>query len=58
MAAGFELFGVSRYVSVPTTVVLVSVLMLRASFHRVEQLLMALAAVLASYVAAGAVGHA
>src|SRR5688572_14105168 len=55
VAAGFELFGVSRYISVPTTVALVSVLMLRGSFHRVEHLLMALAAVLVSYVAAGVV---
>jgi Mn2+/Fe2+ NRAMP family transporter len=53
VAAGFELFGVSRYVSVPATAVLVSGLMLKGSFHRVEHLLMALAAVLVAYVAAG-----
>jgi NRAMP (natural resistance-associated macrophage protein)-like metal ion transporter len=53
VAAGFELFGVSRQVSVPVTAVLVSGLMLKGSFHRVEHLLMALAAVLVAYVAAG-----
>jgi NRAMP (natural resistance-associated macrophage protein)-like metal ion transporter len=53
VAAGFELFGVSRYVSVPATAVVVSGLMLKGSFHRVEHLLMALAAVLVAYVAAG-----
>ena len=36
IAAGFELFGVSRYVSVPLAAVGVSILVLRGSFHRVE----------------------
>ena len=53
LAAGFELFGVSRYISVPVGTVAVSWLVLRGSFHRVEHLLMALAAVLVAYVAAG-----
>jgi Mn2+/Fe2+ NRAMP family transporter len=53
VAAGFELFGVSRYVSVPIVTAGVSVLMLRGRFHHVEHVLMALAAVLVAYVAAG-----
>ncbi|MBV6728280.1 NRAMP family divalent metal transporter [Nocardioides daeguensis] len=53
VAAGFELFGVSREVSVPLAAGLVSVLVLRGSFHRVEHLLMALAAVFVAYLAAG-----
>jgi Mn2+/Fe2+ NRAMP family transporter len=53
VAAGFELFGVSRYVSVPIVTAAVSVLMLRGRFHHVEHVLMALAAVLVAYVAAG-----
>lgn len=53
VAAGFELFGVSRYLSVPVASVVVSVLVLRGSFHRVEHVLMALASVLVAYVAAG-----
>ena len=53
VAAGFELFGISRYISVPATCAVVSGLMLKGSFHRVERLLMALAAVLVAYLAAG-----
>ena len=45
VAAGFELFGISRYLSVPLVTVGVSVLVLRGSFHRIEHVLMALAAV-------------
>lgn len=53
VAAGFELFGVSRVVAVPGAAVLVCLLVLRGSFHRVEHVLMALAAVFVAYVAAG-----
>lgn len=53
VAAGFELFGVSRYVSVPVVAIGVSVLVLRGTFHRVEHLFMALAAVFLTYVVAG-----
>lgn len=55
VAAGFELFGVSRYVSVPIVALGVSVLVLKGHFHRVEHILMALAAVFVAYVAAGIV---
>lgn len=53
VGAGLELFGVSRYVSVPAAAVLVSVLVLRGRFHRVEHLFLALAAVFVTYVVAG-----
>ncbi len=53
IAAGFELFGISRYISVPLAAVLVSVLVLRGSFHRVEHLFMLLATVFVAYIAAG-----
>lgn len=55
VAAGFELFGVSRYVSVPIVTIGVSVLVLKGRFHRVEHFLMAFAVVLVAYVAAGIV---
>jgi Mn2+/Fe2+ NRAMP family transporter len=55
VAAGFELYGVSRDISVPVAAGLVSVLVLRGTFHRVEHLFMALAAVFVTYVAAGLV---
>jgi len=57
IAAGFELFGVSRYVSVPIAAVVVSALVLRGSFHRVEHILMGLATVLLAYIAAGLLGN-
>lgn len=53
LAAGFELFGVSRYVSVPAAAVAVSLLVLRGSFHRVERLLLALSTVFLAYLASG-----
>jgi len=53
VAAGFELFGVSRYVSVPLATVVVSFLVLKGSFHRVERILMALSAVFIVYILSG-----
>jgi NRAMP (natural resistance-associated macrophage protein)-like metal ion transporter len=53
IAAGSELFGLSRYVSVPMSAALVSLLVLRGSFHRVERVLMAVSAVFVTYVVAG-----
>ena len=57
IAAGSELLGVSRYVAVPLSAVLVSWLVLAGSFHRVEHVLMALAAVFVAYVGAGLLAH-
>lgn len=53
IAAGFELFGISRYVSVPAAGVIVSLLVLRGSFHRVERLLLLLCTVFLAYIASG-----
>lgn len=53
IAAGFELFGISRTVAVPATAILVTGIVLRGSFHRVEHVLMAVAAVFVAYIAAG-----
>jgi len=52
VAAGLELAGVSRYVSVPLAAVAVSALVLRGSFHRVERVLLALATAFATYLVA------
>jgi Mn2+/Fe2+ NRAMP family transporter len=57
IAAGSELLGVSRYVSVPVAAVGVTVLVLLGSFHRVEHWLLALAAVFVAYVGAGLLAH-
>ncbi len=53
IAAGFELFGISRYISVPAAAVIVSMLVLRGSFHRVEHVLLALSTVFLAYIASG-----
>lgn len=57
IAAGFELFGISRYISVPTAAATVSLLVLRGSFHRVEHLLLLLSTVFLAYVASGILAH-
>ena len=57
IAAGAELLGVSRYLAVPVAAVAVSWLVLGGSFHRVEHVLMALAAVFVAYVGAGILAH-
>ncbi len=57
IAAGFELFGVSRYLSVPLAAVAVSFLVLRGSFHRVEHVLLALGAVFVTYVVSAVLAH-
>ena len=57
IAAGFELFGISRYVSVPVAAVAVSLLVLRGSFHRVERLLLLLSTVFLAYIASGIMAH-
>ncbi len=57
IAAGAELLGVSRFVAVPLGAVLVTWLVLAGSFHRVERVLMVLAAVFVAYVGAGVLSH-
>ena len=57
VAAGSELLGLSRYVAVPLAAVVVTWLVLAGSFHRVEHVLMALAAVFVAYVGAGVLAH-
>ena len=53
IAAGGEIFGIPRVISVPVAAVLVSVLVLRGGFRRVERILLALSAVFIAYVGAG-----
>lgn len=49
IAAALELFGVSKYVSVPVTALLVWLLVVRGDFSRVEKFLLGLAAVFVLY---------
>jgi Mn2+/Fe2+ NRAMP family transporter len=53
VAASLDLAGVSRYVSVPIAAVLIGFVVLRGNFHRIEHILLLLAAVFVAYVAAG-----
>lgn len=53
IAAGGELFGIPRAVSVPIAAVGVSALVLRGSFHRIEHVLIAMSAIFVTYVASG-----
>lgn len=57
IAAGFEIFGVSRYLSVPAAAAAVSLLVLRGSFHRVERLLLAVSTVFLAYIVSGFMAH-
>jgi Mn2+/Fe2+ NRAMP family transporter len=57
IAAGLDLAGVSRYLSVPVAAALIGFVVLRGSFHRVEHLLLLLATAFVSYVVAGVLAH-
>ena len=57
IAAGSELFGISRYAGVPAAAAMVSLLVLRGSFHRVEHFLLVLSTVFLAYVASGVLAH-
>jgi Mn2+/Fe2+ NRAMP family transporter len=52
VAAAAELFGISRYIAVPLTAVLVWLLITRGSYGRVEKVLLALSLVFFAYIAA------
>jgi len=53
IAAAGSLFGISKYITVPAAALLVSFLVLRGSFARVEKVFFILASVFIAYVIAG-----
>ncbi len=57
VAASGEIAGVPKLVSVPAAAVLVSVLVLRGSFRRVQHVLLAMGALLTAYVVSGILAH-
>jgi Mn2+/Fe2+ NRAMP family transporter len=57
VAAALDPLGIPHTVSVPITAIGLSVLVLRGSFHRVEHVLLALSALLATYILAGLLAH-
>ncbi len=54
VAAAMELFGVSRYLSVPIAAITVWLLVTRGTYRNVEKVLLALSLVFVSYIAAAA----
>jgi len=57
IAAAGQLFGLSRYLTVPLAALIVSFLVLRGSFARVEKVFFLLSAVFFAYVIAGFLAH-
>lgn len=57
VAAGAQLGGIPRAPAVAAAVVLVSVLLVRESFKRIEHVLLAVCAVFVTYIAAGILAH-
>jgi len=53
IAAGGEIFGIPRWVSVPIGAIVVSALVLRGGFRGVERVLLALSAIFLAYIGAG-----
>jgi len=53
IAAGGEIFGIPRWISVPCGAMVVSVLVLRGGFRGVERVLLALSAIFLAYIGAG-----
>jgi len=57
IAAAMELFGVSRYLSVPIAAVVVWLLVVRGSYRNVETVLLALSGVFTAYIVAAVLAH-
>ncbi len=57
IAAAGELFGYSRYITVPVAAIVISFLVLRGTFARIEKVFFALSAVFLAYVIAGFMAH-
>jgi NRAMP (natural resistance-associated macrophage protein)-like metal ion transporter len=53
IAAGLELFGLTRYLSVPVAAVLVFILVTRGNYKKVERIFLVLSVVYLSYIASG-----
>ncbi len=57
IAAAGQLFGYSKYVTVPAAALIVSFLVLKGSFSRVEKVFFVLSAVFFAYIIAGFLAH-
>jgi NRAMP (natural resistance-associated macrophage protein)-like metal ion transporter len=57
IAAGLQIGGVSRYVSVPVAAAAVTTLVLAGTFHRVELVLLVISSIFVTYIASGILAH-
>jgi NRAMP (natural resistance-associated macrophage protein)-like metal ion transporter len=57
IAAALGLVGIPRELSVPAAAIIITLLVIRSSFHLVERILLALGALLASYILSGLLAH-
>ncbi len=57
VAAAGQLFGISRFITVPLTGIFISALVLRGTFKKAERVFFILSAVFISYVIAGFMAH-
>ena len=57
VAAAGQLFGISRFITVPVTALFISLLVLRGTFKKAEHVFFILSAVFISYVIAGFMAH-
>ena len=57
IAASLEFFGVSRYISVPIAALLVTLLVARGSYKRIERVFLVLSAFYLAYVISGFLAH-
>lgn len=57
IAAAGQLFGISKYVTVPVAALVVTLLVLRGNFSNIERVFFALSAVFLCYIVAGFLAH-
>jgi Mn2+/Fe2+ NRAMP family transporter len=57
VAASMEIFGVTKYISVPLAAVLVWLLMVKGNYKSVERVFLVASAIYLSYIASGIVAH-
>ena len=55
IAAGMEMFGISRYIAVPISAFVVWLLVMGGSYKRVEKILLVISCVFLSYIVAGVI---
>jgi Mn2+/Fe2+ NRAMP family transporter len=57
VAASMEIFGVSKYISIPIAAVVVWLLIIRANYKTVERVFLIASAIYLSYIASGVLAH-